>query len=361
MARRRDSDQPSYDSLLDTVTNLIGILVILLAVTQLGVRDVVRRVVWKLPDISVRELEQTEMQFGALSSSIARLERKVADRLASAVATDDDLRSAEQELEQTTNLVRSLEARESDYRASRDRQQRLQASIDQIRRQNADRQARLADLERALEVTGAVEVLPAEVLFLPNPRPAAPGARAFLILCRHGRVAPADRDNLEQFARLTVETQREQLMHASSDRLGRFVYDPGKIVRYFEHNEIATRDFLLSAAVDEKSGGERLLLTMIPTGGESVRELVAPNSRYRSALSHVDPRTRYVRFVVWPDSFEAYVVARRILQRYHLPAGWTPQLNDQFTVASELGIELHGEREGKAPRRRPGPRPNVLD
>ncbi len=361
MVRRRDSGLPSYDSLLDTVTNLIGILVILLAVTQLGVRDVVRRVVWKLPDVSVRELERAEIRLEGLKSRVTGLEADLAGHRGSAVATDDDLTSAAQELEKTTALVRSLDAREVEYQASRDRQQKLRVSIDQIRWENADQQARRRDLESALEVTGTVEIFPTEVVYLPNPRPAAPRASAVYILCRHGRVAPADRDNLKQFARLMVEAEREQLLHASSDRLGRFVYDPGKIVQYFEHNEIATRDFRLSVAVDEKAGSEILLVTLKPTGGETAREIVAPNSRYRSALTHVDPTTQYVLFMVWPDSFEAYVVARRILQNYHLPAGWTPVLADQLPMARDLGIELHGERNDTTPRRRAGPRPNVLD
>ena len=42
--RRRTEDGPSLDSLLDTLTNVVGILVILLVVTQLGVEEAVDRI-----------------------------------------------------------------------------------------------------------------------------------------------------------------------------------------------------------------------------------------------------------------------------------------------------------------------------
>ena len=44
MRRAKKSSGASLDSLLDTMTNVVGILVILLTVTQLGVGDAVKRI-----------------------------------------------------------------------------------------------------------------------------------------------------------------------------------------------------------------------------------------------------------------------------------------------------------------------------
>ena len=44
MRPRRKKQTGSLDSLLDTMTNVVGILVILLVVTQLGMDDAVRRI-----------------------------------------------------------------------------------------------------------------------------------------------------------------------------------------------------------------------------------------------------------------------------------------------------------------------------
>jgi len=42
--RRRQSDDGNLDSLLDTMTNVVGILIILMAMTQIGVGDAVQRI-----------------------------------------------------------------------------------------------------------------------------------------------------------------------------------------------------------------------------------------------------------------------------------------------------------------------------
>ena len=46
----------SLDSLLDTMTNVVGILVILLVVTQFGVRDAIWRIQWKMSDVGPKQL-----------------------------------------------------------------------------------------------------------------------------------------------------------------------------------------------------------------------------------------------------------------------------------------------------------------
>ena len=58
--RKKSSSGASLDSLLDTMTNVVGILVILLVVTQLGVSDAVKRISANAPKISVEELEQVQ-------------------------------------------------------------------------------------------------------------------------------------------------------------------------------------------------------------------------------------------------------------------------------------------------------------
>jgi hypothetical protein len=63
--RRRSSDESEggLDSLLDTMTNVVGILVIVLVVTQLGVGDAVRRITDAI-QIDARQLAEAEKKTG---------------------------------------------------------------------------------------------------------------------------------------------------------------------------------------------------------------------------------------------------------------------------------------------------------
>ena len=64
--RRRRGDGgnsgQSLDSLLDTMTNVVGILVIVLVVTLLGVRDAVKRIDASLPDVSQEQLDAQKVE-----------------------------------------------------------------------------------------------------------------------------------------------------------------------------------------------------------------------------------------------------------------------------------------------------------
>ncbi len=54
---RRNTDSQNLDSLLDTMANVVGILVVLMAVTQLTINDAMKRIrVWKSDEaVSLRE------------------------------------------------------------------------------------------------------------------------------------------------------------------------------------------------------------------------------------------------------------------------------------------------------------------
>ena len=120
MSRQRDSggNGASLDSLLDTMTNVVGILVILLVVTQLSVNEAVERIGEELkktfdPDefarvestaaLAKKERETLEAQLAALSSanpadmaaSFRKVQQQIRDEQANLQALKDN-RQADQ-------------------------------------------------------------------------------------------------------------------------------------------------------------------------------------------------------------------------------------------------------------------------
>ena len=60
MARRRKEtgdSRGSLDSLLDTMTNVVGVLIMVLIVTQVNVSSVAKRIRANLPDVSKSQME----------------------------------------------------------------------------------------------------------------------------------------------------------------------------------------------------------------------------------------------------------------------------------------------------------------
>ena len=75
MRPRKKVASGSLDSLLDTMTNVVGILVILLAVTQMGVAQALERIRTNLPDISPEQLAQVQKEARELAEILKQLQQ----------------------------------------------------------------------------------------------------------------------------------------------------------------------------------------------------------------------------------------------------------------------------------------------
>src|SRR5687768_15739986 len=59
MARRKSSiSGGNLDALMDTLTNVVGILIIILILVQVSVGQALRKIVSELPEVTIEQLEQ---------------------------------------------------------------------------------------------------------------------------------------------------------------------------------------------------------------------------------------------------------------------------------------------------------------
>lgn len=58
--------------------------------------------------------------------------------------------------------------------------------------------------------------------------------------------------------------------------------------------------------------------------GESVQDLLVPQSQLRSIISALDPGTDAIFVVVFADSFEVFRAVRQIAREYQIQVGWQP-------------------------------------
>ncbi|MGK7873621.1 MAG: hypothetical protein AB4426_10025 [Xenococcaceae cyanobacterium] len=71
--------------------------------------------------------------------------------------------------------------------------------------------------------------------------------------------------------------------------------------------------------------------------GESREELTQVNSEFKTVLRKLDPQTDYLAFIVRPDSFEAFRVARKQAWKDGFDVGWEPQMEDTAIVFGSQG------------------------
>jgi len=374
-SRGNDEDDGGLDSLLDTMTNVVGILVLVLIVTQMSVAEVVTRITTenKVDEESVAELNQ---QLEIERTELRDLEKILVNPI------DID----EEKLRQELQLNKDLLARKKELLAEKKKEKNEFAikiqKDEELAKKNqkmvADNEAKRKELETLInnslekKATLAAQLdktprvkAPADIkISIPNPRPAPPGSKQLMIICSGNRIYPVDIEAFRKDAELKAKTIVNRFNLNRDPAKG---IDPEKFTQQYEKLKNPTDYFDVEYYV-QGNRWPRFRLIPRENRGAIGKELVNPRSRLRRWFNGVDFNKYYARFYVLPDSFDVYVLARRFFSNNKILAGWDPQ-TENWTLTSHVpgGIELGPPRPkppppppGSKPPAKPKP-PNLID
>ena len=374
-SRGNDEDDGGLDSLLDTMTNVVGILVLVLIVTQMSVAEVVTRITTenKVDEESVAELNQ---QLEIERTELRDLEKILVNPI------DID----EEKLRQELQLNKDLLARKKELLAEKKKEKnefaiKIQKDEDLAKKNQkmvADNEAKRKELETLIsnslekKATLAAQLdktprvkAPADIkISIPNPRPAPPGSKQLMIICSGNRIYPVDIEAFRKDAELKAKTIVNRFNLNRDPAKG---IDPEKFTQQYEKLKNPTDYFDVEYYV-QGNRWPRFRLIPRENRGAIGKELVNPRSRLRRWFNGVDFNKYYARFYVLPDSFDVYVLARRFFSNNKILAGWDPQ-TENWTLTSHVpgGIELGPPRPkppppppGSKPPAKPKP-PNLID
>lgn len=188
MARRpRRDEERSMDSLMDAMTNVVGILLLILIVSSLGITAVVKKAIENLPEINEEQLmamkasrEKTLENLEDLRSthaSVIKTKIKEEDAAQLALALEKFEKENKDLAEKTSDLDELLAKSKELEPLKKQKQERNSVAIKQIN-----------DLEAALAAKPAVEPPKAREITLPDPRPADPDAYVYYVACKNQKV-----------------------------------------------------------------------------------------------------------------------------------------------------------------------------
>jgi len=351
----RQNQIGSLDSLLDTMTNVVGILVILLAVTQLGVGDAVKRILRSRTgdmgavNVSVEHLKLTEKEAQELSELVEKLRAEWNDL---AAQTELD----RQRVAETRKLIEELkrEIRENpSVKVNTDEVRKLieqrETMAEQLEDKIANAEQELAELKAKIESTPVYQTPAPKVVTLPNPRPAPKNAEPVYFICRQGRIAPVKIDRLQQIVDAGVRRSVGE-----PDANGEI--DCDKLVEFFDSRTLGDEYFRIRIRVHNFRPW--MVLEMRPGAGESTEQLVESGSQYQQAVRTIDKTGHYARFLVWPDSFDTYIEARAIASDMDMLAGWEPRSgSDEYSIAVDGQLVCKGRPTPKPQPVTPKPEP----
>ncbi|MGH0033098.1 MAG: hypothetical protein ACQGVC_25185 [Myxococcota bacterium] len=320
MSRRRRNDGQNLDSLLDTMANVTGILVVLLAVMQISVGDAMERLKDELvgrPELSREAMAAAEEEARELRGALAPLlpdaaEREALrrERRAELSALRASVATLDRELEAGRGAPRGAAEIERRRAAARETLQRLERALAAETRERSDLEQKLA---RPVAAT-------ARDARLPDPRPAPVGAREIAFFVRHGRILRVDGQELVDRLWGAI---RQATGGSSPESIQRSAIDRSRVLRWFESNDVGDAN-LRWHVLDVGGTLTGQLAWRRRDAGETTKELRVGNSRYRSELLQHSPQRVYLRFFVWDDSFDVYLAARALSDQIGYSAGWVP-------------------------------------
>jgi hypothetical protein len=378
MARRaqiEEDDGGGLDSLLDTMTNVVGILVMVLIATQLGVKDAVTRISdSEIVDpaalaaaeekLALTKSQRDEIQarlddFQPVDDSeikvqLADLRRKLNEARAKVSAENAVANQFARKIEEDTKKAEAAKTKIKEMADAKAKQETLQKELKKALEDEAS-------LKAMLDETPKQEAPPAKIVTLPDPRPAPEGAREVTFLCAQNKVYPIAADDHRDVIRKRVEFLVQSKRLDGGPAVG---VDEEKFMKEFKKaNRRLGDDFF---EIELYASGIYPRLKFIPkeNEGATIEEVLKPRSRFQKMLFVLDKSKYYARYIVLPDSFEAYLAARAISDQAGMLSGWDPQ-GEGWQYTTHLGgPTLFGPKPPPNPNAKPAPpgKPaNVID
>jgi hypothetical protein len=337
----------SFDSFLDVVANVVGIIIRLILVvwvgarTYTGIKTATTTPVTSDPALStpadplVSELEQRRRE-------LALAQNRLLDQMGQLESSETKKSEPATELAglaaRRQALEKELEAVDHDAK-DRNREVEIAAlSKAELRRRSERLSAEIKDMEKLPPLKKTYQYK--------TPISMPVQAEELLFECQDGRVAFVDIGGMLREVRATVKEKGEELR---SRWQAEGVVGP---IGAFRLHYVLERErgMLGLGQSPESDASFRYALSgwvvepIIPVRGEPVDAALAPNSEFRRIVDALDPQQSVVTFFVYPDSFAAFRKVRDYLyDRDIVVAGRPLPMGAPITASSKNGTRSRGQ------------------
>lgn len=338
MARRAHTEEElPFVALMDTMTNVVGVLIIVLVMVGIGLARSVNKILSDLPPVTVEEHDK-------LKKEVEQTKPKHDPK-----KVEDETKQLEEKLKKDTEAHKTLDL-------TKDKQQVKLIDVDDLQKQlearRKERDAKKSDLEKLLaevdklkqrlDTTPVFVPPPAVVVKLPNPRPMPDKAEVHHFLIAENKIIYL---NDQQFTDMveaelkradpTTAVSRETVKgadgkpvmlkdkagHASPQR--KIVYDVKRFGDYFSRTHLGNRDVKVEVLAVPNSNRISMKLTAQPNAGETIDQARNLISVFQTTLKRLkaDPQS-VIWFHVFKDSIPTYLAARELADQLGVPVGW---------------------------------------
>jgi len=356
--RRPQETELPFVALMDTMTNVVGVLVIVLVMIGISLANAVNKAFSDLPPVTKAQVQAAQSALDAVRKSVSAVLEKLKaiqnpDLSQSKLAAlDAEIARLEKEIQakgiklvDTSSLLKTIEALEKELAAAKELAVAKAKEIEKLKAQ--------------LAAIPVVKQPDAKLVRLPDSRPVPPGSKMEYFLADANGITYYDADGASDTYKreFQLSTMRQnEFQRVKQGNLTKVIYDQKKTANYFSSRTLQSRNFLLTPAYHPTSTVSAIIMVPKPGAGEPVSQLNAINSQFQNALRKIrfNPKA-VVMFKVTKDGFESYLAAREVVDKLNVPAGWdfASDTSHRFNVPDISFNQL----EKPAPK--PTPNPNA--
>jgi hypothetical protein len=347
MKRKKRNTGGSLDSLLDTITTVVGILIILLIVVQLGADSAVKRIVEEKKEKNAEELMELAMeQFDDQKRALLKQKEELQIQKASQHKEQQKL------IQEIAQLEKQLAAKKKEIPPAPSKLQNLRQQKSKLQKDKQTVEVKVKKIKGLLAKAPKPkgQTLSKEVN-LPDPKPAIEGSSPYRFLCRNGKIFPLNENTLKRLV-------SSNLVKAGLKPNDNKEYDGKKFLAIINGKKLGTNFFTLMARED-KDKVIRFTIERKDEAGENSIKVVNSGSQYIKILAGLNPQKNYLLYEVFPDSFGVYLTARDFANKRKFPAGWKPAHRGTDWWSYDWGYRTLGRKEYLASRPKPKPNPNA--
>ena len=349
MAKRRHGNETGlpFVALMDTMTNVVGVLTIVLVMVGIGIAHAVKKILTDLPPATPAQVAEAQSW-----TDKTKAENAANEQNAAALANLPDNGDIDAELIRMEAQVKDKDIKLFDLSVLG---KELADKTAERAKKEADLSALIAErnrLKALLDTTPVPKAPAATIVRIPNSRDIPKGANIYYCFVRADQVYFVDTITAKEMVMSEFRREERNLIHQrikvpkAKDRI---IYDQVKVVNFFAGKPMEVRGQKIYVPLNKPWTGLAMCIDLPKGNGDaSLADMENPKGRFHALANKLSSFPKIaLMFEVNLDGFATYLKAREIVDRYRIPCGW--EINGNTTIWTPLEFETNRLEEPPPP------------
>lgn len=324
MAKRKQhpEEELPFVALMDTMTNVVGVLIIVLVMMAISLANAVRKVISDLAPATQAQVQAASREAETLRGKL----KQIPSRKDDPVSLKARIASLEQELPKLRKEYESKAGTSADPSLQNREISRLESELNAVKTKAASDARVLAELKASIAAVPEAKPAPAKIVRLPDAKPVPKDAKIhYVIVTGAGVRTILDHEAKQLFlTEMQSPAARQMSRMIKQGKSTSQVYDHKKMNAYFASRTVENPTYKLKVLLEDWRRSAAVTPVVKPSALEPLPQALMLNSNFVRDVRTIRNNTpgSVLIFKVDPDGFENYLALREIVNSMGMPAGW---------------------------------------